>query len=49
LEDGALKEAAAAAPKEVLQAANTRIPTLKELLANHPAAVDAIHAALHEA
>jgi len=49
LEDGALEEAAAAAPKEVLQAARTRFSTIKELLADHPAAVDAIHAALHEA
>jgi hypothetical protein len=49
LEDGALEEAAAAAPKEVLKAANTRFPALKEVLADHPAAVEAIQAALHEA
>jgi hypothetical protein len=49
LEGGALEEAATAAPGEVLEAANTRFPALQELLAAHPAAVDAIHAALHEA
>jgi hypothetical protein len=49
LEDGALEEAAAAAPKEVMEAANTRFPMLKELLVDHPAAVDAIHAVLHGA
>jgi hypothetical protein len=49
LEDGALEEAAAAAPKEVLQAANTRFPALKKLLADHPAAVDTIEAALRQA
>jgi hypothetical protein len=49
LEDGALEEAAAAAPKEVMEAAKTRLPALKELLAGHPEAVNAIHAGLHEA
>ena len=49
LEDGALEEAASAAPKEVLDAARARVPTLRELLASHPAAVDAIDAALREA
>jgi hypothetical protein len=49
LEDGALEEAAAAAPREVLEAANARLPALKELLAEHPAAVDAVQAALQEA
>ena len=48
-EDGALEEAAAAAPGEVLEAANTRFAALQELLAAHPAAVDAIHAALRQA
>jgi hypothetical protein len=49
LEDGALEEAAAAAPGEVLEAANTRVTALRKLLAAHPAAVDAVHAALREA
>lgn len=49
LDDGALEEAAAAAPAEVRQAAHTRLPEMTELLAEHPAALDAIHAALHEA
>lgn len=49
LDGGALEEAAAAAPGEVLQAANARLPALMELLAAHPAAVDAVHAALHDA
>lgn len=47
LEGGALEEAAAAAPGEVLEAANTRLPALQELLAAHPAAVNALHAAVH--
>lgn len=42
LEDGALEEAAAVAPREVLEAAKTRLPALRELLAAHPAAIDAI-------
>jgi hypothetical protein len=49
LEDGALEEAAVAAPGEVLEAANMQYPALQELLPAHPAAVDAIRAALHEA
>jgi hypothetical protein len=49
LEGGALEEAAAAAPGEVLEAANMRLHALEELLAAHPTAVDAIRAALHEA
>jgi hypothetical protein len=49
VDTGALEEAAAAAPGELLDAANTRLPALRELLAAHPAAVDAIHAALHDA
>ncbi|HMO45278.1 MAG TPA: GSU2403 family nucleotidyltransferase fold protein [Rubrivivax sp.] len=49
LEGGALEEAAAAAPGEVLEAANTRSTALQALLAAHPAAVDALHAALHGA
>jgi hypothetical protein len=49
LEGGALEEAAAVAPSEVLEAATMRLPALRELLAAHPAAVDAVYAALHEA
>ncbi|HRD96472.1 MAG TPA: GSU2403 family nucleotidyltransferase fold protein [Rubrivivax sp.] len=49
LEGGALEEAAAMAPVEMLTAAHTRLAELQALLAAHPAAVDAIHAALHEA
>lgn len=48
-EDGALEEAAAAAPTEVLEAAHTRLPALKDLLAAHPAAVEALHAAMRAA
>ncbi len=46
LEDGALEEAAAAAPAPVLQAAHTRLPALLDLLAAHPAAGEALQAAL---
>lgn len=49
LEGGALEEAAAAAPGKVLGAARMRVPALRELLAAHPAAVEALHAALHAA
>jgi hypothetical protein len=49
LEDGALEEAAAAAPAEVLEAAHTRLAALQELLASHPTAVEVVHAALREA
>lgn len=45
-EDGALEQAAAAAPKEVLRAANARLPALRDLLAAHPTAIEALHAAL---
>jgi hypothetical protein len=48
LEEGALEEAADAAPVEVLQAANSRLSTLKDLLAGHPAATDTIQAVLHK-
>jgi len=44
-EDGALEEAATAALREVLEAANKRFPALQELFAAHPAAVSAIRAA----
>jgi hypothetical protein len=46
LEDGALEQAAAAAPGPVMEAARTRLPALQELLAAHPAAVDALRAAM---
>jgi hypothetical protein len=46
LEDGALEEAAAVAPRAVLEAANNRLPALEALLAAHPAAVDTLRAAL---
>lgn len=48
LEGGALEEAAAAAPREVRAAARKRSAALQDLLAAHPAAVDAIHTALHK-
>ncbi|WP_425258331.1 GSU2403 family nucleotidyltransferase fold protein [Rubrivivax sp. RP6-9] len=46
LDDGALEEAATAAPPDVLQAAQTRLAMLQQLLAGHPAAADAITAVL---
>lgn len=46
LVDGALEEAATAAPPDVLQAAQTRLAMLQQLLAGHPAAADAITAVL---
>lgn len=49
LEDGALEEAAAAAPAAVLEASDVQLPALKELLAAHPAAVDALQASLRQA
>lgn len=49
LDEGALEDAATAAPAEVLAAARTRLPALQDLLAAHPAAVDALRAALPDA
>ncbi len=45
-DEGELSEAAAAAPKEVLLAAKSRIPQLRELLNAHPAAIEELERAL---
>lgn len=48
-EDGALEDSATAAPADVRKAARRQLPALEKLLAAHPAAVDALRAALLEA
>jgi hypothetical protein len=49
LEDGALEQAAAVAPRPVMEAATTQLRALQALLAAHPAAIDALQAAMHKA
>jgi hypothetical protein len=49
LEAGALEQAAAAAPGPVMEAATTQLRALQALLAAHPAAIDALQAAMHKA
>jgi hypothetical protein len=49
LEDGALEQAAAVAPGPVMEAATTQLRALQVLLVAHPAAIDALKAAMRKA